>query len=72
MLPVNLTNISILKIKNADYCCIITRISKIGGINFMQNIDLTKEILHYKKLLKININSKFWSCKIITNSNLNK
>ena len=58
MLPVNLKNISILKIKNAD-CCIITRISKIGGINFMQNIDLTKEILHYKKLLKININSKF-------------
>ena len=55
----NLNNISILKIKNADYCCIITLISKIGGINFMQNIDLTKEILHYKKLLKININSKF-------------
>ena len=58
MLPVNLKYISILKIKNVD-CCIITRISKIGGINFMQNIDLTKEILHYKKLLKININSKF-------------
>ena len=71
MLPVNLKNISILKIKNAD-CCIITRISKIGGINFMQNIDLTKVILHYKKLLKINVNSKFWSCKFTTNSNLNK
>ena len=71
MLPVNLKYISILKIKNVD-CCIITRISKIGGINFMQNIDLTKEILHYKKLLKINVNSKFWSCKFTTNSNLNK
>ena len=71
MLPVNLKYISILKIKNAD-CCIITRISKIGGINFMQNIDLTKVILHYKKLLKINVNSKFWSCKFTTNSNLNK
>ena len=36
-----LSNICILKIKNADYCCIINRISKFEAIKLLQNIDLT-------------------------------
>ena len=39
-----LSNIAILKIKNADCCCIITRISKSEAINLIQNIDLTEKI----------------------------
>ena len=36
-------NIAILKIKNADYCCIVTLISKSEAINFIQDIDLTEK-----------------------------
>ena len=43
MIPMNLTDIAILKIKNADYCCIITRISKSEAVNLMENIDLTEK-----------------------------
>ena len=38
----NLSNIAILNIKGADYCCIISGISKSEAINLMQNINLTK------------------------------
>ena len=31
-------------IKCADYCCIISRISKNEAINLMQNIDLTEKV----------------------------
>ena len=34
------SNICILNIKNADYCCIINRISKSEAIKLLQNIDL--------------------------------
>ena len=37
MMPMKLCDIAILNIKNADYCCII---SKIGNINLMQNANL--------------------------------
>ena len=40
MMSMNLTNIAILNIKGASYCCIISVISKIETINLMQNIDL--------------------------------
>ena len=42
MMPVNLIfDIAILEIKNADYCCIVTGISKSEGINLMKlNINL--------------------------------
>ena len=40
-MSVNLSNISISKIKNAGYCCIISAISKIETIKLLQNIDLT-------------------------------
>ena len=41
MMSMNLSEIAILKIKNVDYCCCITGISKSEGINLMQNINLT-------------------------------
>ena len=39
----NLSETAILNIKGADYCCIISGISKSQVINLMQNIDLTKK-----------------------------
>ena len=44
----NLSDIAILNIKSADYCCIISEISKNETINFMQNTDLTIKAEHYK------------------------
>ena len=44
----NLSDISILNIKGADYCYIIGGISKSEAINLMQNIDLTKKLQQYK------------------------
>ena len=41
MLSMNLSNIAILKIKNVDYRCITTRISKIEAIKSLQNIDFS-------------------------------
>ena len=38
----NLSNIYILNIKNAHYCCIINGISKLEAMKLLQNIDLTK------------------------------
>ena len=38
MMSMNLSDIAILKIKNADYCSIITGVSKSETINLMQNI----------------------------------
>ena len=43
MRSMNLSDITILKIKNADYCCIISGISKSEAISLMENIDLTEE-----------------------------
>ena len=43
MMFMNLSDISILKIKNADYCCIISRISKIEAIKLLHNIDMTEK-----------------------------
>ena len=43
MIPINLSNIHVLNIHNADYCCIISGTSKIEAINLMQNIGLTKK-----------------------------
>ena len=39
----NLSDIAILKIKNVDYHCIITRITKSEAINLLQNTDLTEK-----------------------------
>ena len=43
IMSTNLSNIAILNIKKADYCCIISGISKSEAINLMQIIDLTKK-----------------------------
>ena len=43
MMSMNLSDIAILNIKGADYCCIISRISKSEAINLMLNINLTKK-----------------------------
>ena len=53
MVSMNFSNIAILSINNADYCCIITRISKSEAINLMQSIALSEkmwDIIKYKKL----------------------
>ena len=42
-MSINLSDIAILNIKNADYCCIISGISKNEAINLMQNADLTEK-----------------------------
>ena len=44
----NLSNIAILKIKNADYCCISNGFTKSEAIKLLQNIDLMKKMEHYK------------------------
>ena len=43
MMSTNLRDIAILKIKNIDYCCIITGISKVKAIKLLQNTDLTEK-----------------------------
>ena len=39
----NLSNIYILNIKNANYHCYISGLSKSGAIKSLQNIDLTEK-----------------------------
>ena len=43
MMSMSLSDIAILSIKSADYCCIIIGISKSEAINLMQNTDLTEK-----------------------------
>ena len=43
LMSVQLSDIAILEIQNADYCCIISRISKSQALNVMQNIDFTEQ-----------------------------
>ena len=43
MMSMNLSDIAILNMKSADYCCIISGISKNEAINLMQNADLTEK-----------------------------
>ena len=40
MMSMNLSDIAILSIHGADYCCIISRISKYEIINLMQKISI--------------------------------
>ena len=42
MVSMNLSDIAILNIHDANYCFIISRISKNEVKNLMQNIDVTK------------------------------
>ena len=43
MMLFSLSDIAILSIKSADYCCIISGISKNEATNSMQNTNLTKK-----------------------------
>ena len=43
MISMNISDIAILNIKSADYCCIISRISKNEVIILIQNADLTRK-----------------------------
>ena len=43
MMSINLNDIATLRIKGADYCCIINGISKSDAINLLKNSDLTKK-----------------------------
>ena len=43
MMYMNLNDIYILNIKNAEYCCIINGISKSEAITLLHKIDLTKK-----------------------------
>ena len=43
MMSMNFSNIAILNINVADYCCIISGISKSEAVNLLQNIDLTEK-----------------------------
>ena len=45
----NLSNIAILSIKDADYRCIISGISKCETMNLMRNTDLTGKKLNIIK-----------------------
>ena len=40
---INLRDIAILNIKDSDYCCIISLISKSEAAKLMQNADFTKK-----------------------------
>ena len=49
MMSVNLSDIAILYIKDSDYPCIISLISKNEAIDLLQNGDLTENVEHYNK-----------------------
>ena len=42
-MSINLNNIAILNIKNADYWCIISGISEGKAVKLLKNIDLTEK-----------------------------
>ena len=43
MMSINLSNIAILNIKDSNYCCTISLISKNETINLLQNSELTEK-----------------------------
>ena len=48
MMSINFRNIAISKVKNTEYCCIITVVSNTEAIKLLQNINLTEKREHYK------------------------
>ena len=55
----NLSDIAILKVKDADYCCIVSGISKIEAIRLLQNIDLTERYEILQKFIKNKYQEQF-------------
>ena len=54
----SLSDIAILNIKDSDYCCIISLISKSAAINLMQNADFTEKRKKHGNMEKTMI--KIW------------
>ena len=48
IMPMDLSDIAILKITNAYYCCIVTGISKSEAIKLLQNVGLPEKSGNYK------------------------
>ena len=48
MMSLNVSDVAILNVKDSDYCCIISLISKNEAINLIKNDDLTEKTKHYK------------------------
>ena len=48
MMSMSFSNIVILNIKCADYCCIISGIRKSEAVNLFQKVDIKKKVEHYK------------------------
>ena len=63
----NLSDIHMLKIKDANYYCINSGIS----IKLLQNICL-KKVEHCKDFIELNIRIDFWSCKFTAKLILNE
>ena len=53
MMSMNHSNNVIIKIKDAAYCCIISKSSKSEAINLMQNVDLLEKKWKVLKNIKI-------------------
>ena len=65
LLSTNFSSIAVSNIKNADYCCSITGISKSEAIELLQIINLTEKG-------KTLISRETWCYKFTRNSNLIK
>ena len=53
MMSMNISDVAILNIKDSDYCCIISLISKNEAIHLLQNVNLTEKVEYFNKLLVI-------------------
>ena len=59
MISMNLGVIVILKVKNAEYCCIISRTSKSEGISLMQSLNLAEKFGTLQKFIKNKYQKEF-------------
>ena len=55
IMSINLSDIAILNVKESDYCCIISLISKNETTKLFQNADLTEKKENYKKSVKLSV-----------------
>ena len=79
MMSLNFRDLYILKIKGADNCFIVNRVSKsefnliiINEVNLMQNIDLTEKRRRKNIIQKAKYQEQFSNCRFTSNSTLNK
>ena len=59
MMSLNLIDIVILNIKNANYRCIINGISKCEAVNLLKDIDLTEKSKTLEKFIKFKLQECF-------------